>query len=73
MRVPLLLPQSYNLDWNKVDDPNFNPFAGGRETWVLEGPQNTMTRTRATKTHLREQGAFSLRCFQPPLDDTPVL
>nr|KAF6432519.1 transforming acidic coiled-coil containing protein 3 [Rousettus aegyptiacus] len=29
---------SYNLDWDKLDDPNFNPFGGGREALPQEHP-----------------------------------
>ncbi|XP_047574565.1 LOW QUALITY PROTEIN: transforming acidic coiled-coil-containing protein 3 [Lutra lutra] len=37
---PIPLPQrSYSLDWNKLDDPNFNPFEDG-EAQPSECPQN---------------------------------
>ncbi|XP_045854390.1 transforming acidic coiled-coil-containing protein 3 isoform X1 [Meles meles] len=38
---PIPLPQrSYSLDWNKLDDPNFNPFEGGGEAQPSECPQS---------------------------------
>ncbi|XP_021533326.1 transforming acidic coiled-coil-containing protein 3 [Neomonachus schauinslandi] len=38
---PVPLPQgSYNLDWNKLEDPNFNPFEGGGEALPPECPQS---------------------------------
>ncbi|KAM5336802.1 transforming acidic coiled-coil-containing protein 3 isoform 1-T2 [Glossophaga mutica] len=30
---------SYSLDWDKLDDPNFNPFGGGGEAGPPECPQ----------------------------------
>ncbi|XP_032251432.1 transforming acidic coiled-coil-containing protein 3 [Phoca vitulina] len=38
---PVPLPQgSYNLDWNKLEDPNFNPFEGGGGAPPPECPQS---------------------------------
>lgn len=31
---------SYNLDWDRLDDPNFNPFGGGGEALPPEHPQS---------------------------------
>ncbi|XP_029805411.1 transforming acidic coiled-coil-containing protein 3 isoform X2 [Suricata suricatta] len=38
---PVPLPRgSYNLDWSKLDDPNFNPFQSGGGTQPPEYPQS---------------------------------
>ncbi|XP_039694256.1 transforming acidic coiled-coil-containing protein 3 isoform X1 [Pteropus medius] len=38
---PALPPRgSYNLDWDKLDDPNFNPFGGSGEALPSEHPQS---------------------------------
>ncbi|XP_039080857.1 transforming acidic coiled-coil-containing protein 3-like [Hyaena hyaena] len=38
---PVPLPQgSYNLDWSKLDDPNFNPFESGGRTQPPACPQS---------------------------------
>uniref|UniRef100_A0A667GHJ7 Transforming acidic coiled-coil containing protein 3 n=1 Tax=Lynx canadensis TaxID=61383 RepID=A0A667GHJ7_LYNCA len=38
---PVPLPRgSYDLDWSKLDDPNFNPFESGGETLPPECPQS---------------------------------
>ncbi|XP_053528332.1 transforming acidic coiled-coil-containing protein 3 [Artibeus jamaicensis] len=31
---------SYSLDWDKLGDPDFNPFGGGGEAWPPERPQS---------------------------------
>uniref|UniRef100_A0A8C9JUI6 Transforming acidic coiled-coil-containing protein C-terminal domain-containing protein n=1 Tax=Panthera tigris altaica TaxID=74533 RepID=A0A8C9JUI6_PANTA len=38
---PVPLPRgSYDLDWSKLDDPNFNPFESGGQTLSPECPQS---------------------------------
>ncbi|XP_041624816.1 transforming acidic coiled-coil-containing protein 3-like [Vulpes lagopus] len=46
-----LLRGSYNLDWNKLDDPDFNPFEGGREAQPPESPQSRPAGPMAKKLH----------------------
>ena len=42
-KAPIPPPQgSYNLDWDKLDDPNFNPFGGSGEAWPPECPQSRL-------------------------------
>ncbi|KAF5922503.1 hypothetical protein HPG69_012003 [Diceros bicornis minor] len=50
---------SYNLDWDKLDDPNFNPFGGGREARPPEHPQDG-------------PGASQLSTAPPGLEDSPL-
>ena len=51
---PVPLPRgSYDLDWSKLDDPNFNPFESGGETLPPECPQS---RPAATVTKQPQAG-----------------
>ncbi|XP_077732634.1 transforming acidic coiled-coil-containing protein 3 isoform X1 [Canis aureus] len=62
-----LLRGSYNLDWNKLDDPDFNPFEGGREAQPPESPQSRPAGPMAKKLHAGpEATGYSLLSQQVP-------
>nr|XP_012421428.1 PREDICTED: LOW QUALITY PROTEIN: F-box only protein 9 [Odobenus rosmarus divergens] len=74
---PVPLPQgSYNLDWNKLDDPNFNPFEGGGEAPPPEFPQSRPAEPVAKELSAGpEAPGHSCPNQQVPsasTDDTPV-
>ncbi|EFB18688.1 hypothetical protein PANDA_013813, partial [Ailuropoda melanoleuca] len=74
---PVPLPRgSYNLDWNQLDDPNFNPFEGGGEAQSPEWPQSGPAGPVAKEPYAGPKASGHL-CRSPQVpsastDDTPV-
>ncbi|XP_040345652.1 transforming acidic coiled-coil-containing protein 3-like isoform X2 [Herpailurus yagouaroundi] len=74
---PVPLPRgSYDLDWSKLDDPNFNPFESGGETLPPECPQSRPagTVTKQPQAGLEATGHCPLSQQVPSAsaDDIPV-
>ncbi|XP_044912620.1 transforming acidic coiled-coil-containing protein 3 isoform X2 [Felis catus] len=74
---PVPLPRgSYDLDWSKLDDPNFNPFESGGETLPPECPQSrpAATVTKQPQAGLEATGHCPLSQQVPSAsaDDIPV-
>ncbi|XP_045330778.1 transforming acidic coiled-coil-containing protein 3 isoform X2 [Leopardus geoffroyi] len=74
---PVPLPRgSYDLDWSKLDDPNFNPFESGGEALPPECPQSRPagTVTKQPQAGLEATGHRPLSQQVPSAsaDDVPV-
>ncbi|KFP82839.1 Transforming acidic coiled-coil-containing protein 3, partial [Apaloderma vittatum] len=52
---------SYKFDWDKLDDPNFNPFGGGSK--ISSSPKCSKPSTR--KAHLQEEQDSTLSRREP--------
>ncbi|XP_030877876.1 transforming acidic coiled-coil-containing protein 3 isoform X1 [Leptonychotes weddellii] len=74
---PVPLPQgSYNLDWNKLEDPNFNPFEGGGEALPPEcpqsGPAEPVAKELCAGPEAPGRSSPSQQVPSASTDDTPV-
>ncbi|XP_045737588.1 transforming acidic coiled-coil-containing protein 3 [Mirounga angustirostris] len=74
---PVPLPQgSYNLDWNKLEDPDFNPFEGGGEALPPEcpqsGPAEPVAKELCTGPEAPGRSSPSQQVPSASTDDTPL-
>ncbi|XP_043429118.1 transforming acidic coiled-coil-containing protein 3 isoform X2 [Prionailurus bengalensis] len=74
---PVPLPRgSYDLDWSKLDDPNFNPFESGGETLPPECPQSrpagTVTKQPQAGPEATGHCPLSQQVPSASADDIPV-
>nr|XP_060511551.1 transforming acidic coiled-coil-containing protein 3 isoform X2 [Panthera onca] len=75
---PVPLPRgSYDLDWSKLDDPNFNPFESGGETLSPECPQSrpagTVTKQPQAGPEATGHCPLSQQVPSASADDIPMM
>ncbi|XP_062964317.1 transforming acidic coiled-coil-containing protein 3 [Cynocephalus volans] len=69
---PIPAPQgSYHLDWDKLDDPNFNPFGGGSKLDSREAQSSESPKTRPAGPAAGQLSAGPAAAENSPLSQQP--